>query len=211
MTTFLLIVIAVIAYLLGGVNGAIIASKYIFKRDIRNYGSGNAGLTNFYRTFGAPGTALVLAIDIMKAVLSVLLGGLLLGIVKEPMVGKLFAGFCCMMGHAFPVYYGLRGGKGVLCGGIVILMTDWRVGLVCWAVFAIVVILTRYVSLASIVCSLFFPIGIWIAKHGGLEGTLGMFSCLLLIFKHRDNIGRLISGKESRIDLTFKSKKRFEE
>jgi len=207
MTTFLLIVIAAISYFFGGFNGAIISSKYIFKKDVRNYGSGNAGLTNFYRTFGVAGIALVLAVDILKSVLAVLSGSLLLGIVGEPMVGKVFAGFCLMLGHSYPVMYALRGGKGVLCAAVVALMADWRVGILCLAVFAIVVVVTRYVSLGSLIGSALLPLGIWVLRDGALAGLIALFVFLLIAFTHRANIGRLLAGKENMIEFGAKTKR----
>ena len=111
----LLAAIAVFSYLLGGLNGAIIASKYVFHRDVRDYGSGNAGLTNFYRTFGAPGLAIVIGTDVLKTVIAVVAGGLIMGTQGAAATGQVFAGFCVMLGHIYPVFYGFRGGKGVLC------------------------------------------------------------------------------------------------
>ena len=111
----LLAAIAVFSYLLGGLNGAIIASKYVFHRDVRDYGSGNAGLTNFYRTFGAPGLAIVIGTDVLKTVIAVVAGGLIMGTQGAASTGQVFAGFCVMLGHIYPVFYGFRGGKGVLC------------------------------------------------------------------------------------------------
>lgn len=211
MLVFMLILTAIIAYALGGINGSIIASKYIFRRDIRDFGSGNAGLTNFYRTFGAVGAILVIAIDVLKSVIAVVAGGLLLNVVEEPTIGRIFACFCLMLGHAYPAYYNFKGGKGVLCAGVAALFIDWRIGLICWAVFIVVAILTRYISLSSIVCCLFLPIGVWLFKHGGIEGAVALFCALLLIFQHRDNIARLIAGKEPRFDFSTKPKQPFEE
>lgn len=202
MTTLFLILIALVSYFLGGINGSIIASRYIFKKDVRDFGSGNAGLTNFYRTFGPAGTAMVLATDIIKSVIAVLLGGALLGVVGHAMVGKLFAGFCLILGHMFPAFYAYKGGKGALCGGTLMLMIDWRVGLICLLVFAVSVVFTRYVSLSSMLGALCAPIGIWVFGLGGLEGWLAMFCALLIIFKHKDNIIRLINGTETKIKFS---------
>ena len=116
LATFLLCVTAVLAYLLGNLNGAIITSRLFYKKDVRNYGSGNAGLTNFYRTFGAAGVGMVIAVDVVKSILAISIGWALLAIVGEGTVGRIFAGFCLMLGHAFPVLYGFRGGKCALCG-----------------------------------------------------------------------------------------------
>ena len=124
MRVLLLIVTAVIAYYLGSLNGAILSARFIFHKDVRDYGSGNAGLTNYYRSFGVPGLAIVAAIDIIKSVLAVTIGGALLGIVGAKMIGKLFAGFCLIMGHVFPVYYQFRGGKGVMCAYVTAFLVD---------------------------------------------------------------------------------------
>ena len=108
----LLAAIAVFSYLLGGLNGAIIASKYVFHRDVRDYGSGNAGLTNFYRTFGVPGLAIVIGTDVLKTVIAVVAGGLIMGTQGAAATGQVFAGFCVMLGHIYPVFYGFRCGRG---------------------------------------------------------------------------------------------------
>ena len=105
------------AYALGCVNGSILVSKYIFGDDIRNHGSGNAGLTNFYRTFGTKGVVGVLLSDILKAVIAVLLGGFVFGyFFGLPMVGKLAATSFVLLGHMYPVTFHFHGGKGVLSG-----------------------------------------------------------------------------------------------
>jgi glycerol-3-phosphate acyltransferase PlsY len=201
MTVVLLVIIAVVSYLLGGVNGAIISSKFLWKKDIRDYGSGNAGLTNFFRTFGVAGVLLVLAIDVLKSVVAVLIGGALMGVEGEPVVGRLFAGFCLMLGHVYPAFFQFRGGKGVLCAGVIALMVDLRVGVICWLIFVLVVIFTRYVSLGSIVGAAFFPVCIWAFGHTGLEATLSLICSLLILFKHWDNIIRLIRGTESKLNI----------
>lgn len=204
--TLLLAITGIAAYLLGGINGSIIASLNYFKKDVRNYGSGNAGLTNFTRTFGGKGVAVVLIVDILKTIAAVMLGRWLLGIVGYPMIGKMFAGFCTMLGHIYPVYYRFHGGKAVLCAGTLVWMADWRVGLICWTVFIVVVVFSRYVSLGAVSCSLFFPIGLWAFGYSGLEGLLGLFCALLLIFAHRENIKRLRNGTESKLNLGGKPK-----
>ena len=209
--TLLLLATAVISYLLGGINGAIISSKYIFRRDVRNYGSKNAGLTNFYRTFGAPGTAIVLAIDILKAVASVVAGSLLLGTAGYPKVGAVFAMFCLMLGHDYPIYYGFKGGKGILCGVAAAFVISWKIGLVCLAAFAVVLIFTRIVSLSSLVGAAFLPLGIWISRMGGLEGTLGLFCFILIVFQHRENVRRLINRTEPKLTFNANITNKFDE
>ena len=206
MITFLLCIIAVCAYLLGGLNGAIIASKTIFRNDVRDFGSKNAGLTNYLRTYGVVGVTLVLLTDILKSVAALLIGGWLLGTQGYPVTGRIFAAFCLMLGHIWPVFYQLRGGKGVLCAGVAVLMVDWRMGLLCWVVFLVTVIFSRYVSLGSICCSIFFPIGLLIFGYSGIDVWVALFCTLLLIGKHWKNIVRLIQGKESKLSIGKSSK-----
>lgn len=199
MIPVVLIVIAIIAYLLGSLNGAIITSRYVFHKDVRHYGSGNAGLTNFYRTFGFGGIAMVLGIDILKAVIACLIGGWLMGFLGYAMIGKIFAGFCTILGHSYPVFYGFKGGKGALAGFGLLLVVDWRIAFICIAVFIGVIAFTRYVSLGSLLGGACAPLSVWAFGYGGLEGTLMLFCVLLVVFAHRSNIGRLITHTESKL------------
>ena len=201
MRTFVLIIIAVISYLLGSLNGSIIVSRRLFHKDIRRYGSGNAGLTNFHRTFGLAGFVLVFLIDFFKAFIAAQIGGALMGIFGYAMVGKLFAGFCAMLGHSYPVFFGFRGGKGVLAGIGMLFAADWRIACICMIVFIAVVAFTRYVSLGSILAACCAPLAVWAFNYGGLEGTVTLLCVLLLIVGHRSNIGRLITGTESKLRI----------
>ena len=146
-------IIAASAYLLGSLSFAIIICKLTLGKDIRSYGSGNAGLTNAYRTMGAGKTLLVLFGDIAKAAAALAIGGVLAG-----MMGKLVAGIFVILGHVFPVYFGFRGGKGVLVGATMLVFLDWRIFLVALVLFVIAVALTRWVSLGSILGAISFPI-----------------------------------------------------
>lgn len=142
------IMVAIAAYFLGCFNGAVIVSKYILRNDIRNHGSGNAGLTNFHRVFGGGLTFVVILCDVLKAVLAVLIGSGLFGLCLENAVlGKYWAGLFCLLGHMFPCMFGFKGGKGILSGGTIAIMIDWRVALVVWGGFLILAALTRWVSL----------------------------------------------------------------
>lgn len=199
MRVFLLLVTAVISYCLGSLNGAIISARFVFHKDVRNYGSGNAGLTNYYRTFGAPGMVLVILIDILKSTVAILLGGALLRIVGVPLIGRLFAGFCLIMGHVFPAYYHFKGGKGAMCGIVLAFLTDWRVGVCCLIVFLLIVIFTRYVSLGSIIGAALFPVFVWMFGYDTLPGILALLSALLIVVEHAGNIVRLISGTENKL------------
>lgn len=208
--TLLLIVIAAVSYGLGSINGAIITSRYVFHKDIRDMGSGNAGLTNFYRNFGGRGLATVAGIDILKGVLAAVLGGLILGFTGDgnAVIGKLFATFCVVLGHAFPAYYGFRGGKGILCGTAAAFCVDWRAGLICLVVFGAAVLLTRYVSLGSILGAVSFPISVLARDYGSLAFLLALFSVIVILLRHASNISRLLRHTEPKFafkkDVTHK-------
>ena len=194
----LLAAIAVFSYLLGGLNGAIIASKYVFHRDVRDYGSGNAGLTNFYRTFGAPGLAIVIGTDVLKTVIAVVAGGLIMGTQGAAATGQVFAGFCVMLGHIYPVFYGFRGGKGVLCAETMLLIVSFPTGLVSLLIFVGIVWATRYVSLGSVAAAVSLPFTTYFVFHNTACTVLGTCISLLVLWAHRSNIKRLLSGTESK-------------
>ncbi len=198
---------AVIAYLLGSFNSAIIVSKYKYKQDIRSFGSGNAGLTNMHRVYGKDGALLTLAGDIAKQVLSVLVGILLVG-----QTGAYLAGLFCILGHIFPIYYRFKGGKGVLTAATMILCIDPMIFAVLFVIFALTLLITRYVSLSSIIASICYPAAIFYAaklRTGAPPQAFDIiFACvvgLLVIFMHRTNIYRLFNNQESK--FSFKKKK----
>ena len=199
-----LLPIAVEAYFCGCFNGAVIVSKYILRDDVRNHGSGNAGLTNFHRTFGGGLTLVVILCDVLKAVLAVLLGSWLF--VGNPMLGKYFAALFCLLGHMFPCMFHFKGGKGILSGGTIALMIDWRVALVVWGGFLILAVLTRYVSLGSLWAGASFPFATWIF-HPGTAGpdpaiiALAFLLGGLVVWQHRGNAQRLLHGTERKFSL----------
>ena len=188
--------ICVLGYLLGGINGAILLSKLVEKDDVRRHGSGNAGFTNFFRNYGKRTSLLVILIDAAKAAVSCLLGGWLLGKCGLRTEGMLLGGLAATLGHDFPAFLGFRGGKGIVCGFATALVTDWRVGLILLAVFALVYFLT-HLSLASVLCALGFFVSFWLF-YPGRPFVLILSGCLsaLAIFLHRENIGRLVRGQE---------------
>ncbi|MBQ8586446.1 MAG: glycerol-3-phosphate acyltransferase, partial [Butyricicoccus sp.] len=155
-----LLIIAVVSYFCGSFSSSVIVSKTFLKKDLRNYGSGNAGLTNSYRLMGGKLTLLVLVGDVLKAIISVGVGGWLMG----PM-GRLIAGAFVIIGHMFPVFFGFRGGKGVLTGGAFLLMFDWRIFAIAMTLFLLAVGITRWVSLGSMLGALSFPITTYIFYH----------------------------------------------
>ena len=189
---------AAIAYLCGCFNGAVIVSKYILRDDIRTHGSGNAGLTNFYRTFGGPLTLAVILTDALKAVAALLIGGMLLG----GTFGQYWAALFCLLGHMFPCMFHFKGGKGILSGGTIALMIDWRIALVAWGGFLLLVLLTKYVSLGSIWAGASFPLTSWFCyPDQPAVIVLAFVTGALVVWQHRANIGRLLSGTENKFHL----------
>ena len=195
--------IAVLAYFLGCFNGAVVVSRYILRDDVRNHGSGNAGLTNFYRTFGGPLTLVVILSDAVKAVVAVLFAMLIAGSISPELItlSKYWAGLFCLLGHMFPVTFQFRGGKGILSGGTIALMMDWRVALVVWGGFLILAIATRYVSLGSCWAGLSFPFVTWFVYQDELITVLAVIIGGLILWKHRGNMVRIAKGTESKFAL----------
>ena len=216
LTPVLLVLIAAAAYVLGSVNGSIIVSRYLFHSDVRTMGSGNAGLTNFYRNYGPKGIAGVLGIDIAKGLLAALIGGLIFPLATgdealKPEyvdIGRLFATFCLILGHVFPVFYGFRGGKGILCGVSAVFIVDYNAGVIALVVFVLAFLLTRYVSLGSVLGTISVPVTLLAKGFSGLCLILACLSVLLIIMKHGENIVRIIRHKEPRFvfrrDLSHK-------
>lgn len=192
--------VAVLAYFLGCFNGAVVVSRYILRDDVRNHGSGNAGLTNFYRTFGGPLTLVVILSDAVKAVVAVLFAMLIAGSISPALVtlSKYWAGLFCLLGHMFPITFQFRGGKGILSGGAIALMIDWRVALVVWGGFLILAFATRYVSLGSCWAGLSFPFVTGFVYQDVLITVLAIVIGGLILFKHRGNMVRLVKGTESK-------------
>ena len=198
-----MVIAAAASYFLGCFNGAVIVSKYILRDDVRNHGSGNAGLTNFHRTFGGGLTFVVILCDVMKAVIAVLLGSWLFA--WDPLLGKYFAGLFCLLGHMFPCMFKFKGGKGILSGGTIALMIDWRVALVVWGGFLILTILTKYVSLGSLWAGASFPFVSWYCYPDVRVVVLAFLCGGLVVWQHRANIRRLLAGNENKFSLHRKS------
>lgn len=189
-----------VSYLLGCFNGSVMTSHFIIRDDVRQHGSGNAGLTNFYRTYGARYALCVIVCDMGKTVLACLIGGYLMHwVVGDWTLGLLIAGIGCELGHMFPVFFGLRGGKGILSGGVLVLMLDWRVALIAWGLFVSQWLLTRYVSLGSVAATASMPVSVFLLMgHNWLYTVLSAAVAALVIWCHRGNIRRLLSGTEKK-------------
>lgn len=203
---FRILITALACYFLGNHNGAICVSRMLGD-DVREHGSGNAGLTNFIRNYGASRSALVIAIDVLKAVLACLLGHVVFAPFDLALEGRILAGIAVMLGHDFPALQGFRGGKGILSGWFIAWCCDWRVGLMIAVVFFAVYFLTQYVSLASVLAAATFAAG-FAFFHGNNPYVLagGIFMGALTIFQHRNNIARLVKDEERKTNLFAKGK-----
>ena len=206
-----------VAYLLGSVNSAIIVSKAIYKEDIRTHGSGNAGLTNILRTYGAKAAALTLIGDMLKGVLSILFASIFFGLNYQNGISLspycYLAGAFAVLGHVFPVFYQFKGGKGVLVTATMALLLCPLHFCVLLAVFVLIVLITRYVSLGSIVVAALFPITVCLYISLVCRVELSIVTAIATIFLggfviwcHRSNIKRLIAGNEKKISIGKRGK-----
>ena len=203
------ILTAVIAYLLGNLNGAVIISHLVAHEDVRTKGSGNAGLTNFTRNYGASTSVFVILIDVGKAAAACLVGGLLLKRFGHYIDGVALGGLFVIVGHDFPALLGFKGGKGILSGVTVALMLDWRIGLFVFGIFLAAYFLTHYVSLGSVLSSgsfgFFYAWAHW--GEGWFPIIVGLVLSGLLVSMHHGNIVRLVKGEERKTNLFGKGKK----
>lgn len=203
-----ILITALSCYFLGNHNGAIVVSQ-LMHDDVRSHGSGNAGLTNFLRVFGKSKlVVLVVGTDVIKAVLSLLLGMLGAKLISvggysfmSTVLSKYIAGMFCELGHMFPVMFGFKGGKGVLSGGTIAIMISWKLAVVVWGSFLILAVLTRYVSLGSVSTGVGYAIMAWVLYHDPVILVIAIITGGMLIWAHRGNIQRLLSGTESKFSI----------
>ena len=194
------ILCAVLGYLLGNIPSGVLIAKGYGIRDIRKHGSGNTGTTNVLRTLGWLPSVLTLVLDCLKGYVACLIGQRLGGD-----LGMLIGGLCAILGHDFPVFMGFKGGKGIATSlGLIIAINPW-IALGELVVQIIAVAITRYMSIASLITTVAFPIVTGILCRG--RANYGLFlgaACVaaaLSLFGHRSNIQRLIRGDENRLDF----------
>lgn len=196
---FWYIFIVIVGYLIGSINLSIVLSKKVTGEDIRNKGSGNAGTTNTLRTMGKKYAAIVLLFDILKGVVVVLVAKLLSGLALDAALFVQLAAIAVILGHSFPIYYGFKGGKGVATTLGVIMLLNPLSGIICLVFAVVIMIITKMVSVGSILAAILYPILIIF-----LAPTYFVFSiivALLLIFRHRGNIKRILAGNENKISF----------
>ena len=203
MQVYLWVLAMLIAYALGNINGALILSKWLHHDDVRSHGSGNAGLTNFFRTYGGIQSVLVIVIDVLKCVAACLIAAKLLP--EHGQQAKMAAGLAAILGHSYPAVAGFRGGKGILCGVALIGCVDLRVMAVSLGIFILLVALTHYVSLGSVLGATAFPIlYTFLHRDDWISCLLAFLAAGFVVARHHANISRLIKGTESK--LTFHKK-----
>ena len=202
------VIAALGSYLLGNLNGAVIVSRVMAHEDVRSHGSGNAGLTNFIRNYGVRTAALVILIDVGKAVAACLLGQALLSPLGYAKEGQMLGAACVLLGHIFPALLGFKGGKGILSGFTIALMVDWRIGLLIFLTFAVAYGLTQYVSLGSVLAAAMFGVGfILFYRQQPVMMWTALLLAALVIYMHRGNIQRLLRGEERKTNLFGKGRK----
>ena len=214
-------------YLLGSINSAVIISKIFYGDDIRNHGSGNAGLTNMLRTYGAKSALFTLLGDMLKTAIAIFIAGVLggFGYIGGISVGNAtcimplayLAGLFVVIGHIFPIYYGFKGGKGVLCTATMALILTPIEFAILISLFIAIVAITKYVSLGSVVVGILYPVTV----HGhyevifpnvehsldGVTALITIILAILIVYCHRENLKRISNGTERKISIGGKKNK----
>ena len=199
----ILLVIALLSYVAGGINGAIIMSKLIYHEDIRKSGSNNPGFTNFKRVYGLWA---VLLIDILKTALPVFLSAVYMSFEFDMwQFGAQFSGIFCMLGHCFPVWYGFKGGKAFIAGFATIWFVDWRMTLIAMAIFFLLLFTLKYMSVASCTAAFSCPISLfYLGYSNAWVEVLAVAAAALVIVRHYPNFVKLVHGTESKFSLSSK-------
>lgn len=206
--------IPVISYLLGSLNFGVILSRRLENDDVRNHGSGNAGTTNMLRNYGKKMAVLTIIGDMLKVVVAICIALLIKNYASSGIfeyfltegtdvdvdrVVKMYAGLFCVLGHIFPCFFGFKGGKGVATAGGMVFVIDWRIALILLAVFAVTLLVTKYVSLGSIIMATLFPIFIYIFYSDIASTILAAVFTVIVVTAHRENIKKLVNHTERKI------------
>ncbi|SHH69483.1 acyl-phosphate glycerol-3-phosphate acyltransferase [Caloranaerobacter azorensis DSM 13643] len=191
-----ILLVLLLSYLIGNINAAYLIGRILENKDIRNYGSGNAGATNALRVFGAKIAAVTFLFDLLKAVIAVILGKMILG-----ETGMFLAGISVIVGHNWPALLNFRGGKGIASTIGVMLIINYKITLICLAIGLIIVIKSRYVSLGSVITMALLPIiGLFFNRPFNLDFLIfTLILSAMAIYRHKGNISRLLKGQERKI------------
>lgn len=223
------IITAVIAYLFGSISFAVIFTKMSSKKDIRDMGSGNAGFTNVLRSVGAVPAVFTLVFDFIKGALASFVGSWIFStidcadaLVSEELVvyGGLIGGVFAIIGHMYPVYFGFKGGKGIVTAAAMMAVTDWRVFLLIVSTFLIMFFISKIISLASITCAALYSVYTFVCtyffdymnadlayplRYVLICSFFALFLGAFVIVKHKENVKRLIKGEEKKITVKKKA------
>ena len=203
-------IIAILSYLLGSLNFGVILSNTVKKEDVRDSGSGNAGTTNMMRTYGKTLGLLTIAGDILKVMVAIWIAFKILDVEElkitldnasdyPQVVLKSFAGLFAVLGHIFPCFFKFKGGKGVATSGGMVIMIDWRIALILLIIFALIILITKYVSLGSILMAVFYPVFIGIFYKDIILVLIATVFTIIVVVAHRENVKRLINHTENKI------------
>lgn len=211
------IIVGIIAYLIGSINFSVLISKKMAGFDVREKGSGNAGTTNMLRSVGKKAAAITLICDILKGVISIVIA-IIVGNIAKNLDRELLlqiAGIAVVLGHTFPIFFGLKGGKGVATSLGVLLISNWQIGLICLVFAVVLMALTRMVSLGSCAAAVLFPVlTLFINQHytvltdgksGRVYFVYSVILAIIVLYNHRSNIKRILNGTENK--LSFKNTK----
>lgn len=203
-------IIAILSYLLGSLNFGVILSNTVKKEDVRDSGSGNAGTTNMMRTYGKTLGMLTIAGDILKVMVAIWIAFKIMDVEElkttldnasdyPQVVLKSFAGLFAVLGHIFPCFFKFKGGKGVATSGGMVIMIDWRIALILLVIFALIILITKYVSLGSILMAVFYPVFIGIFYKDIILVLIATVFTIIVVVAHRENVKRLINHTENKI------------
>lgn len=197
-----ILICILISYFLGNISGSIVFGKILFNKDIRNYGSKNAGTTNALRVFGIKVGLLTFVIDLLKSVLACFIGYKLIGL-NGIYISALFV----VLGHNWPIFLNFKGGKGIASSFGFMVFFDYKIAIILMLFFALIAFITKYISLSSMLSTIIAIPLCFIFGYRDLFLFLTLFIlCVLSLYRHKDNIIRLINKKENKISLD-KSKK----
>lgn len=203
-------IIAILSYLLGSLNFGVILSNTVKKEDVRDSGSGNAGTTNMMRTYGKTLGLLTITGDILKVMVAIWIAFKIMDVEElkvtldnasdyPQVVLKSFAGLFAVLGHIFPCFFKFKGGKGVATSGGMVIMIDWRIALILLVIFALIILITKYVSLGSILMAVFYPVFIGIFYKDIILVLIATVFTIIVVVAHRENVKRLINHTENKI------------
>ena len=203
------VITGIIAYLIGSINFSVILSKKMAGFDVREKGSGNAGTTNMLRSVGKKAAALTLICDILKGVVAILIAmfiGWAFKVENQSLLVQI-AGIAVVLGHTFPIFFGFKGGKGVATSLGILIMSNWQIGLICLVFGVLLIALTRMVSVGSCAAAVLFPVltlfitDNYIVSQGSGYLIYSIILAVIVLFNHRSNIKRIMTGKENKISL----------